>query len=139
MSIPQYFDLDLYTSGRQEASLDALLNKLKYIAQVNHEPEVLETCAKTLEILCSEGHSLYTRCEVARSTIVDMIVAAYKEAIDDWRNLLLGEETPNADEIFSVISSLKKVSLFYACHNLNQWNLWNTLFSDVKVRKTRNL
>lgn len=40
LSIPQYFDLDLYTSGRQEASLDALLNKLKYIAQVNHEPEV---------------------------------------------------------------------------------------------------
>lgn len=70
---------------------------------------------------------------MARSTIVDMIVASYKEAIDDWRNLLLGEETPNADEIFSVISSLKKVSLFYACHNLNQWDLWNTLFSDVKV------
>lgn len=84
---------------------------------------------------------MYTRCEVARSTIVDMIVASYKEAIDDWRNLLLGEETPNADEIFSVISSLKKVSLFYACHNLNQWNLWNTLFSDVKVKqfKTKRL
>lgn len=70
---------------------------------------------------------------MARSTIVDMIVASYKEAIDDWRNLLLGEETPNADEIFNVVSSLKKVSLFYACHNLNQWNLWNTLFYDVKV------
>lgn len=92
----------------------------------------METCAKTLEILCSEGHSLYTRCDVARSTIIDMIVASYKEAIDDWRNLLLGEETPNADEIFNVVSSLKKVSLFYACHNLNQWNLWETLFQDVK-------
>lgn len=40
LSIPQYFDLDLYTSGRQEGSLQALLQKLKYIAQVNHEPEV---------------------------------------------------------------------------------------------------
>lgn len=70
---------------------------------------------------------------MARSTIIDMIVASYKEAIDDWRNLLMGEETPNADETFNVISSLKKVSLFYACHNLNQWNLWGTLFQDVKV------
>lgn len=93
----------------------------------------METCAKTLEILCSEGHSLYTRCDVARSTIVDMIVASYKDAIDDWRNLLLGEETPNDDETFNVVSSLKKVSLFYACHNLNQWNLWGILFQDVKV------
>lgn len=42
LSIPQYFDLDLYTSGRQEASLQALLVKLKYIVQVQHEPEVSE-------------------------------------------------------------------------------------------------
>lgn len=132
LSIPQYFELDLYTSGRQEGSLQSLLSKLKHIAEVHHEPEVLETCAKTLEILCSEGHSLYTRCDVARSTTIDMIVASYKDAIDDWRNLLLGEETPNADEIFNVVSSLKKVSLFYASHNLNQWNLWGTLFQDVK-------
>lgn len=61
-----------------------------------------------------------------------MIVASYKEGIDDWRNLLLGEETPNADEVFNVVSSLKKLSMFYACHDLNTWNLWNTLFQDVK-------
>ncbi|KAF7278077.1 stromal antigen isoform X2 [Rhynchophorus ferrugineus] len=132
LSIPQYFELDLYTSGRQEGSLQALLNKLKYIVQVQHEPEVLETLAKTLEILCSEGHTIFTKCDVARSTIIDVIVTAYKEGIDDWRNLLLGEETPNADEIFNVVSSLKKVSMFYACHNMNQWDLWETLFQDFK-------
>ncbi|CAH1993260.1 unnamed protein product [Acanthoscelides obtectus] len=136
LSIPQYFDLDLYTSGRQEGSLQALLAKLKYIAQVHHEPEVLETLAKTLEVLCTEGHSIYTKCDVERSTIIDMIVENYKEAIDDWRNLLLGEEEPNADEVFNVTSTLKKVSMFYACHNLNQWNLWNTLFQDVKDTET---
>ncbi|XP_025837464.1 cohesin subunit SA-1 [Agrilus planipennis] len=132
LTIPQYFDLDLYTSGRQEGALQALLAKMKHIAEIHHEQEVLETCAKTLEFLCSEGHSLYTRCDVSRSTIVDMIVSSYKDAIDDWRNLLLGEETPNADETFNVVSSLKKLSLFYACHNLNQWSLWNTLFQDMK-------
>ncbi|CAG9863575.1 unnamed protein product [Phyllotreta striolata] len=132
LGIPQHFDLDLYTSGRQEGSLQALLVKLKSIAQVHHEPEVLETLAKTLETLCTEGHSIYTKCDVARSTIIDVIVDSYREAIDDWRNLLLGEETPNADEVFNVVSSLKKVSLFYACHNLNSWSLWNSLFQDVK-------
>lgn len=132
LGIPQHFDLDLYTTGRQQSSLQALLDKLEHIAKVHHEPEVLETCAKTLEILCSEGHSLYTRCDVARSTIIDKIVASYKDAIDDWRNLIAGEETPNDDEIFNVVSSLKKVSLFYACHNMNQWTLWETLFEDVK-------
>ncbi|XP_050514332.1 cohesin subunit SA-1 [Diabrotica virgifera virgifera] len=136
LSIPQYFDLDLYTSGRQEGSLQALLVKLKYIVQVQHEPEVLETLAKTLETVCTEGHSIFTKCDVARSTIIDMIVASYKEAIDDWRNLMLGEETPNADEVFNVISSLKKLSMFYACHNLNSWGLWNTMFQDVQDSET---
>lgn len=45
LSIPQYFDLDLYTSGRQEGSLQALLTKLKHLAQVHHEPEVLTSIA----------------------------------------------------------------------------------------------
>lgn len=40
LAIPQYFELDMYTSGRQEGSLLALLQKLKHIAQVHHEPEV---------------------------------------------------------------------------------------------------
>lgn len=133
LTVPQYFDLDLYTSGRQEGALQALLTKLKHIAEIHHEQEVLETCAKTLELLCSEGHTLYTRCDIARSTIADMIVSSYKDAIDDWRNLIAGEEIPNADETFNVVSSLKKVSLFYSCHNINQWNLWETLFLDVQV------
>ncbi|XP_019873117.2 cohesin subunit SA-1 isoform X1 [Aethina tumida] len=137
LSIPQYFDLDLYTSGRQEGNLQALLVKLKHIAQVHHEPEVLETLAKTLEILSLEGHTIYTKCDVARSTIIDVMVSSYKEAIDDWRNLLLGEETPNADEIFNVVSTLKKVSMFYACHNLNHWNLWSTLFQDLRDTESK--
>lgn len=132
LAIPQYFDLDIYTTSRQESSLQQLLAKLKHIVQVQQETEVLETCAKTLEFLCTEGNAIYTRCDVARSTIIDMIVSSYKDAIDDWRNLLMGEETPNADEIFNVISSLKKVSIFYACHNLDTWQLWSTLFQDIK-------
>lgn len=136
LAIPQYFDLDIYTTSRQEASLQQLLAKLKHVVQVQQETEVLETCAKTLEFLCSEGNAIFTRCDVARSTIIDMIVSSYKDAIDDWRNLLMGEETPNADEIFNVVSSLKKVSIFYACHNLNTWQLWPTLFQDIKDVQT---
>ena len=31
--IPQYFDLEIYTSSRQERNLDALLGELKYLKQ----------------------------------------------------------------------------------------------------------
>lgn len=98
---------------------------------VHIDLEVLGTCAKTLEILCTEGSAIYTRCDVARSNIVDLCVNRYKEAIDDWRNLIAGEETPDADEIYNVNISLRKLSILYSCHNLNPCGLFDSLFQDI--------
>lgn len=98
---------------------------------MHNDHDVLETCAKTLEFLCTEGSGIYTKCDIARSNIIDQCVNRYKEAIDDWRNLIAGEEIPNEDEIFNVIVSLKKVSILYSCHNLNPWNIFDSLYEDL--------
>ncbi|GAB0097039.1 SA [Sergentomyia squamirostris] len=131
LAIPQYFDLDIYTTARQEGNLQALLDNMAHIMTIHTDRNVLETCAKTLEFLCTEGSAIYTKCDVARSTIIDQCVNRYKEAIDDWRTLIAGEEVPDEDEIFNVVSSLKKVSILFSCHNLNQWNLFDSLFRDI--------
>lgn len=104
--------------------------------QMHHDRDVLETCAKTLEFLCSEGSAIYTRCDIARSNIIDYCVNRYKEAIDDWRNLIAGEEIPNEDEIYNIVSSLKKVAILYSCHNLNPWNLFDSLYQDIEENRT---
>lgn len=132
LSIPQYFDLEMYTTLRQEASLKFLLDKITHIIAINTDREVLEACAKTIEFLCTEGSAIYTQCDVARSNIIDESVNRYKEAIDDWRNLIAGEEVPDEDEIHQVCISLKKVSILYSCHNLNPWNLFTSLFQDIE-------
>lgn len=43
----------------------------------------------------------------------------------------LGEELPNEDEIYNVIISLKVVSILYSSHNLNPWNIFDSLFQDI--------
>ncbi|XP_045496051.1 cohesin subunit SA-1 [Colias croceus] len=131
LSIPQYFDLELYTTQRQEGNLTLLLNKIKDIVSAHTEAEVIETCGRTLEVLCSEQCAVYTRCNVARATVTDMCVNRYKEAIDDYRSLIEGGETPDADEVFNVVNSLRKVSIMYMCHNLNDTNIWDSLFEDL--------
>ncbi|CAB3260172.1 unnamed protein product [Arctia plantaginis] len=131
VSIPQYFDLELYTTQRQEGNLSLLLNKIREVVNVQTEAEVLETCGRTLEYLCTEQNGVYTRCNVARATITDMCVNRYKEAIDEYRTLIEGGETPDADEVFNVINSLRKVSIMYMCHNLNDTNIWESLFEDL--------
>lgn len=98
---------------------------------IQTDRDVLETCAKTLELMCTEGSAIYTRCDIARSNIIDQCVNRYKEAIDDWRNLIAGEENPDEDEIYNVVISLKKIAILYSCHNLNHWNLFDSLFQDI--------
>lgn len=132
LSVPQYFDLDIYTTSRQESNLQALLDMMSNIMSKHTDREVLETCAKTLEYLCIEGSAIYTRCDVARSNMIDQCVNRYREAIDEWRNLIAGEELPNEDDIYQIIISLKNVSILYSCHNLNPWNLFDSIYQDIE-------
>ncbi|KAI4493092.1 hypothetical protein M0802_009642 [Mischocyttarus mexicanus] len=135
LAIPQYFDLDIYTKSRQEQNLDSLLTKIHTIVEKIHDTEVLDTASKTLENMCVDGHAIFTRCDVARSTLIDFIVNKYKEAIDEYRNLIEGDEEPDEDEIFNVVQSLKKVSIFYSSHNMNPWGIWDSLYKDIKDAK----
>uniref|UniRef100_A0AAG5DF34 SCD domain-containing protein n=1 Tax=Anopheles atroparvus TaxID=41427 RepID=A0AAG5DF34_ANOAO len=138
LAIPQYFDIELFTTTRQEANLQALLDKMTHVMSTHVDREVLETCAKTLEFLCTEGSAIYTRCDLARSNMIDECVNRYREAIDDYRTLIAGDEIPNEDEIYNVSISLKKVSNLYASHNLNPWNLFDSLYQDIEERVAGN-
>lgn len=131
VSIPQYFELELYTTQRQEANLSLLLVKLREVVGAQTECEVLEACGRTLERLCDERAAVYSRCNVARATITDLCVNRYKEAVDEFRSLLEGGETPDADERFDLLNSLRKLSVMYMCHNLNDTNIWDSLFEDL--------
>jgi hypothetical protein len=90
MGIPQHFELDVYVSSRQEKSLDALLRTIQDLVERHTDTEVLEACAKTLETLCADNLAIYTRCDVARSTLIDMLVNKFKEALDEYNSLIEG-------------------------------------------------
>ena len=60
------------------------------------------------------------RCDIGRSKLLDTVTNRYKEALDEYTNLLTGNETPDEDETFALVSSLKKVSTFYNCHDMSQ-------------------
>jgi hypothetical protein len=52
--------------------------------------------------------------------------------------LLFQEETPDEDETFNVVYSLKKVATFYNCHNLGNWGIWDSIFKDISDAKDGN-
>lgn len=60
------------------------------VVERHSETEVLENCAKTLEILCTEDSAIYSKCDVVRSTIIDRLVNKLREVLDDHATLVAG-------------------------------------------------
>lgn len=89
--------------------LKALLEILGKIIYAHTDPDVLETCAKTLEYLCTEGTAIFTTCDIERSNIIDECVKRYMEAIDEWRNLIEG----SSNFLFPKLLNYKKKRFQY--------------------------
>merc|ERR1719322_1391446 len=86
--IPQYFDLEIYTTSRQEKSLESLLKLVQEAVDKHTDTDVLETAAQTLEKLCDDQFPIFSRCDTNRSRLLDMVCNRYKESLDEYTNLL---------------------------------------------------
>ena len=53
----------------------------------------------------------------------------------------LKEEEPDEDETFALVSSIKKVSIFYSCHNMGPCNIWDSIYKNItfNVESTKKL
>ncbi|XP_065924838.1 cohesin subunit SA-1 isoform X1 [Magallana gigas] len=129
LQIPQYFDLDIYTTSRQEKNLELLLRYLHEIMEKHTDSEVLEAASKCYESLCSEEFAIAGKCDVARKTLIDSLIAKFKESMHDF--FAEGEE-PDDDEIFALLACLKRIEALYSCHDLNSWDIWDDIFHIIK-------
>ena len=129
--IPQHFDFEIYTTSRQEKALESLLKFVQEAVDKHTDNDVLETAAQTLEKLCDDQFPIYSRCDTNRSRLLDMVSNKYKESLDEYTNLLSGDEEPDEDETFALIYSLKRVSIFYNCHDMGQMRIWPGLLDIV--------
>uniref|UniRef100_A0A4W3JGB3 Cohesin subunit SA n=1 Tax=Callorhinchus milii TaxID=7868 RepID=A0A4W3JGB3_CALMI len=107
LQIPQYFDLELYSTGRMEKHLDSLLKQIKFVVEKHIESDVLESCSKTYNILCSEEYTIQNRVDIARSQMIDELVDRFSQSVED---LLQEGEEADDDDIYNVLSTLKRLT-----------------------------
>ncbi|KAL3847142.1 hypothetical protein ACJMK2_018071 [Sinanodonta woodiana] len=130
LHIPLYFDLEMYTAGRQEKNLEALLRYLHEIVEKHTDSEVLEACSRCYESLCSEEYAISGKCDVARKTLIDSLVVKFRESLQDF---FQEGEQPDEDDAYALVAALKRINALYSCHNLNSWGLWDELFHVIKM------
>ncbi|XP_066564999.1 cohesin subunit SA-1a [Amia ocellicauda] len=130
LQIPQFFDLDVYSAGRMEKHLDALLKQIKFVVEKHTETEVLEACSKTYSILCSEEYTIMNRVDIARSQLIDEMVDRFSHSVED---LLQEGEEADDDDIYNVLSTLKRLTAFHNAHDLTKWDLFGNCYRLLKT------
>uniref|UniRef100_A0A8C9TJQ2 Cohesin subunit SA n=1 Tax=Scleropages formosus TaxID=113540 RepID=A0A8C9TJQ2_SCLFO len=110
LQLPQYFDLEIYTTGRLEKHLESLLRQIKEVVEKHTDTEVLEACSKTYHALCNEEFTIFNRVDIARSHLLDELVDKFNRLLEDF--LQEGEE-PDEDDAYQVLSTLKRITAFH--------------------------
>ncbi|XP_018414123.1 PREDICTED: cohesin subunit SA-2 [Nanorana parkeri] len=130
LQLPQYFDLEIYTTGRLEKHLEALLRQIRNIVEKHTDTDVLEACSKTYHALCNEEFTIFNRVDIAKSQLIDEQADKFNRLLEDF---LQEEEEPDEDDAYQVLSTLKRITAFHNAHDLSRWDLFS---SNYKLLKT---
>uniref|UniRef100_A0A8D0AWN7 Cohesin subunit SA n=1 Tax=Sander lucioperca TaxID=283035 RepID=A0A8D0AWN7_SANLU len=130
LQIPQFFDLDVYSAGRMEKHLDALLKQIRLVVDKHIEMDVLEACSKTYSILCSEEYTIMNRVDIARSQLIDEMTDRFAHSVEE---LLQEAEEADDDDIYNVLSMLKRLTAFHNAHDLTRWDLFGSCYRLLKA------
>ena len=134
LDLLQWLDLDLYTVGRLEAALDALLWKARELAEQQEHPALLASVSRGLELLCSPGRATQARCEPAAGHLLDALVTQYRASMEDFSSKPSGADM-SCQEVDSLTTSLAKLAAFYPRHDLSRYNLWSSLLDITGWRE----
>ncbi|XP_073676240.1 cohesin subunit SA-2 isoform X2 [Garra rufa] len=130
LQLPQFFDLEIYTTGRLEKHLDSLLRQIREIVEKHTDTDVLEACSKTYHALCNEEFTIFNRVDIARSQLLDEQVDKFNRLLEDF---LQEGEDPDEDDAYQVLSTLKRITAFHNAHDLTKWDLFT---SNYKLLNT---
>lgn len=120
MTIPQYFELSLFTQNGD--NLEILLRFINEIVDIHTDEEVLKTCAESYKYLYDDNYQFSRNIWLNKSQLIDNLVNKYKLSSD---NYALNPAGPESGLVGLLI---KKLALFYSCHDLTSWNIWKDLF-----------
>ncbi|KAF4117237.1 cohesin subunit SA-1a [Onychostoma macrolepis] len=130
LQIPQYFELDVYSAGRMEKHLDALLKQIKFVVEKHTDMEVLEACSKTYSILCSEDYTIMNRVDIGRSQLIDELADRFNHSVEE---LLQAGEEADDDDIYNVLSTLKRLTAFHNAHDLTRWDFFGNCYRLLRT------
>ncbi|XP_065178833.1 cohesin subunit SA-2-like [Sycon ciliatum] len=123
VSIPQAFDLSLYSSLRLKKQLSDFLSAVHRIVFKHSSEDVFEAVASTLLYLQQDDHPLQSTVDVAMESLLDAIAAETKKSQSQYT----AKKTKSEEDTFALTVHLKRVSVFSRFVDMSKWELFNAL------------
>ncbi|KAF4800015.1 Cohesin subunit SA-2 [Turdus rufiventris] len=138
LQIPQYYDLDVYSTGHLEKHLDSLLREIKDIVAKHSDMSVLEASSRTYYVLCHEEIAIYSQVDCARTQMIDELIKQLNQLLGCFWQKCGGEcvlvrnkiAAPDILDLRSVIAVVQYCAEDTMCrtgyaHDLTKWNLYD--------------
>ncbi|XP_069748062.1 cohesin subunit SA-2 isoform X2 [Narcine bancroftii] len=129
LQVPQYFDLEVYSTVQLEKHLDTLLKQIKEIVEQETGSEVLEFCSKAYLFLNKEELAAHEQVELAKSQLLDQLVGRFNQLLKDFFHK--GDSFDEA-ESHQMWSTLKRITTFHNGHDITRWNLLKSTCTLLK-------
>uniref|UniRef100_A0A5F8GDL8 Cohesin subunit SA n=1 Tax=Monodelphis domestica TaxID=13616 RepID=A0A5F8GDL8_MONDO len=84
LQIPQYYNLNVYVTGRLEKYLDALLKEMKELVHRHSDLNILEACSKVYSVFCNEQLEIFPIVSEARHQLIEEMVKDFYQLLDDF-------------------------------------------------------
>ncbi|XP_027699720.1 cohesin subunit SA-3 isoform X3 [Vombatus ursinus] len=120
LQLLNFFDLNIYCTGRLQKHLELLLQQLQEVVVKHTEPVVLEAGARALYLLCDPEFTFFSRVDFARSQLVDLLTDRFQQELEE----LLQGSFLDEDEVYNMAATLKRLSAFHNAHDLTRWELY---------------
>uniref|UniRef100_A0A4X2L9M1 Cohesin subunit SA n=1 Tax=Vombatus ursinus TaxID=29139 RepID=A0A4X2L9M1_VOMUR len=134
LQIPQYYNLNVYVTGRLEKYLDALLKEMKELVHRHTDLNILEACSKVYSILCNEQLTIYPIVSEALRQLIDDLVDDFSQLLDDFFQEEEGFGV-NEEHIFRMSCTLKKLTAFHNAHDLTGWHIGDRTLKILNFEK----
>lgn len=101
---------------------------MQEVLSKHNDTSLLEECSKTLYYFCDEETPIYSKCNIARSSILDDLVDKFTGAMHAFDKLTEVDE----NEMYPLQVALKRITVFAENHDITRYDLVQNTFTILK-------
>ncbi|OZC07917.1 hypothetical protein X798_05024 [Onchocerca flexuosa] len=124
ITVPLYFQLDMYMASRLEKHLDELMSILESIVEKHADDEILQCVAEVMSYFTTNV-AVAQHTETHHLKMLDGLALQLRHSIQHFHR----EQTVDEEDDAAMLAAFRKITAFAMFEDLKKWQLWDATLS----------